>query len=107
MMYQFKVQAAYKETHPEEPDTYRNVWVDEWVEAESWEDAASIVVMDAPTNAEWSFPIAVVDKAYRMGHMSAEQARIHADFMLGLRVLEPPFSTWTPGDPIPQPENDS
>ena len=107
MIYQFKVQAAYKETHPEEPDTYRNVWVDEWVEAESWVDAASIVVMDAPAGAEWSFPIAVVDKAYQMGHCSGEQARVHADFMLGLRVLEPPFSTWTPGDPIPQPENDS
>jgi hypothetical protein len=37
--------------------------------------------------------------------MSAEQAKVHADFMLGLRVLEPPFSTWIPGDPIPQPED--
>ena len=103
-MYQFKVQAAYKEIHPEDPDMYRFQWVDQWVEAESWEDAASIVVMDAPANAEWFSPIAVVDKAYRMGHMSADQARVHADFMLGLRVLEPPFSTWKPGDPIPQPE---
>jgi hypothetical protein len=104
VLYQFKVQAAYKEIHPEDPDLFRFQWIDQWVEAESWEDAASIVVMDAPTDAEWSFPISVVDKAYRMGHMSAEQARVHADFMLGLRVLEPPFSTWTPGDPIPQPE---
>jgi hypothetical protein len=101
-MYQFKVQAAYKKNHPEGLVEFR--WIDQWVEAESWEDAASIVVMDAPTDAEWSFPISVVDKAYRMGHMNADQARIHADFMLGLRVLEPPFSTWTPGDPIPQPE---
>jgi hypothetical protein len=106
MMYQFKVQAAYKTLRPEKPDTYLNVWINEWVEAESWEDAASIVVMDGPTTAEWSFPILVVDKAYRIGHMSAEQAKVHADFMLGLRVLEPPFSTWTPGNPIPQPEND-
>ena len=105
MTYQFKVQAAYKATHPEGLFVCR--WIDQWVEAESWEDAASIVVMDAPADAEWSFPISVVDKAYRMGHMSAEQARTHADFMLGLRVLEPPFSTWTPGDPIPQPEDDS
>ena len=101
MIYQFKVQAAYKEIHPEEPDTYLNVWVNKWVEAESWEDAASIVVMNASADAEWSFPISVVDKAYRMGHMSADQAKIHADFLLGLRVIEPPFSTWTPGDPIP------
>ena len=86
MMYQFKVQAAYKETHPEEPDTYRNVWVDEWVEAESLADAASIVVMNAPTDVEWSFPISVVDKAYQMGHYSAEQSKVHADFMLGLRT---------------------
>ena len=87
-MYQFKVQAAYKETHPTEPDTYRPVWVDEWVEAENSLDAVSIVVMKAPTGVEWSFPISVVDRAYQMGHFSAEQAQVHADYMVGLRQLD-------------------
>ena len=87
-MYQFKVQAAYKEIHPEDPDLFRFQWIDQWVEADNSLDAVSIVVMKAPTGVEWSFPISVVDRAYQMGHFSAEQAQVHADYMVGLRQLD-------------------
>ena len=87
-MYQFKVQAAYKEIHPEDPDLFRFQWIDQWVEADNSLDAVAVVVMEAPTGVEWSFPISVVDRAYQMGHFSAEQAQVHADYMVGLRQLD-------------------
>ena len=87
-MYQFKVQAAYKEIHPEDPEMYRFQWIDQWVEADNSLDAVAVVVMEAPTGVEWSFPISVVDRAYQMGHFSAEQAQVHADYMVGLRQLD-------------------